>query len=167
MPLIPKTNARHLVAVPGLSSYDAACYLAGVGTIDRFRHAGQVWALAGFEPQLAGSGDYPDRVGCISKQGDPLFRDTLFQMGYRVAQHYAPVGLTFINTLERGKSKVEAIIHVAHRVNRICFHLMQHDEPFENRTTPELDAERAVRWEKFKTTSRQHSRPQGKRNRRR
>jgi hypothetical protein len=67
-----------------------------------------------------------------------------------VAQNYAPVSLTFLDAFDRDKCEVEATIHAAHRVNHICFHLMQNDEPFQDRSTPQLEAERARRWRQFK-----------------
>jgi transposase len=167
MPLVPKTAARHLPAIPGLGVYDAACYLAGLGSVPRFLHAGQVWAFAGFDPLQDGSGDRPERVGHLSKHGDPAFRDALYMMSYRVAQNYAPLTLTFLNAFDRGKSEVEATIHAAHRVNRICFHLMQHDEPFVSHSTDRLDAERVRRWAQFKRLKkrRKSRRTRGKRRR--
>jgi hypothetical protein len=59
--------------------------------------------------------------------------------------HYPPISITFLDAFDRGQCEVEATIHAAHRVNRICFHLMQHDEPFEDQSTPHLEAERARR----------------------
>lgn len=102
-PLVPRTRARHLPAIPGLGDYDAACYLAGVGSVQRFQRAAEVWAFAGYDPIADGSGDRPDRVGQLSKRGDPAFRDALYQMGFRVAQHYAPVSLVFLDAFDRGK----------------------------------------------------------------
>jgi transposase len=169
VPLIPHTPARHLTAVPGLGDMDAAAYLAGVGSIHRFHRAAEVWAFAGFDPIADGSGDHPHRVGHISKHSDPAFRDTMFQMGYRVAQNYAPVSLTFLDAFDRGKSEVEATIHAAHRVNRICFHLMYDDEPFENRSTPQLEAQKTRRWRQFKAEKKRRGsrRKRGKRRSRR
>jgi hypothetical protein len=149
VPLIPLTPARHISAIQGLSDNDAARYLAGVGAARRFHRAAEVWALAGWDPITDGSGDKPDRVGHISKHGDPAFRNALFQMGYRVALHYPPIGLTFLDAIDRGKSEIEATIHAAHRVNRICFHLLKNDEPFQNQSTPQLEAERERRWKLF------------------
>lgn len=169
VPLIPLTPARHLPTLPGLGDMDAAAYLAGVGSIDRFHRAAQVWAFAGYDPISDGSGDRPERVGHLSKHGDPPFRDALFQMGYRVAQNYAPVSLTFLDAFDRGKCEVEATIHAAHRVNRICFHLIKNDEPFEDRSTPQLEAERARRWREFKAEKKRRGsrRKRGKRRSRR
>jgi transposase len=167
MPLVPKTAARHLPAIPGLGDYDAACYLAGIGSAPRFSHAGQVWAFAGFDPIQDGSGDRPERAGHLSKRGDPAFRDALYQMGYRVAQNYAPLSLTFLDAFQRGKCEVEATIHAAHRLNRICFHLVQNDEPFVSRSTDALEAERSRRWAQFTRLKkrRKSRRSRGKRRR--
>ena len=149
-PLIHLTPARHLPPIPGLGDMDAAAYLAGVGSIRRFQHPAQVWAFAGYDPISDGTGDRPERIGRLSKHGDPAFRDALFQMAYRVALNYAPISLTFLDAFDRGKCEVEATIHAAHRLNRLCFHLMQYDEPFENRSTPQLETEKARRWKEFK-----------------
>jgi len=142
--------------------------LAGIGSANRFQRAAEVWALAGFDPVTDGSGDAPDRVGHISKHGDPAFRDTLYQMGYRAALHYAPIGLTFLDAYDRGLSEVEATIHAAHRVNRICFHLVHQDEPFHSQSTPELERERAHRWKLFQAAKkrRRSRRKRGKKRRR-
>jgi len=169
LPLLPHTPARHIPAIPGLGEMDAAAYLAALGSIHRFHRAAEIWAFAGFDPIADGSGDRPDRVGHLSKHGDPAFRDALFQMGYRTALHYSPVSITFLDAFDRGKSEVEATIHAAHRVNRICFHLMKNDEPFENRSTPQLEAEKARRWREFKAEKKRRGsrRKRGKRRSRR
>jgi transposase len=167
IPFVPHTPARHLPAIPGLSDYDAACYLAGLGSIQRFYRAAEVWAFAGFDPLQDGSGDRPDRIGRLSKRGDPAFRDALYQMGYRTALHYAPFTLTFLDAFDRGKCEVEATIHAAHRLNRLCFHLMQNDEPFVNHSTPQIEAEKKRRWSLFKASKKQRAsrRKRGKRRR--
>jgi hypothetical protein len=128
----------------------AASYLAGIGSAERFQSPAQIWAFAGFDPITSGSGDHPDRAGHISKRGDPAFRNTLYQMGYQVSLHYAPVSLTFLDAFDRGHCEIEATIHAAHRVNRICFHLVQHDEPFVDQSTPAQLAQVARRRAAFK-----------------
>ncbi len=169
VPLIPDTPARHIPAIPGLGDMDAAAYYAGLGSPARFYRAAEVWAFAGYDPITDGSGDHPDRVGHLSKHGDPAFRDALYQMGFRTAQNYAPIGITFLDAFDRGKSEVEATIHAAHRVNRICFHLLKNDEPFENQSTPQLEALKARRWRAFKAEKKNRGsrRKRGKRRSRR
>lgn len=165
VPLLPHTPARHLPAIPGLGEMDAAAYLATVGSIHRFHRAAEVWAFVGFDPISDGSGDRPERIGHLSKHGDSASRDSFFQMGYRVAQNYAPVSLTFLDAFDRGKCEIEATLHAAHRTHRICFHLMYNDEPFENRSTPQLEAEKAHRWPQFQAEKKRRGsrRTRGKR----
>jgi transposase len=169
VPLIPQTPARHLPAIPGLGIMDAAAYLAALGSPSRFHRAAEVWAFIGFDPIADGSGDQPERVGRLSKHGDPAARDTLYRMGYHVAQNYAPISITFLDAFDRGKSEVEATIHAAHRLNRICFHLMRNDEPFESQSTPALEGEKARRWREFKAEKKRRGsrRKRGKRRSRR
>ena len=123
---------------------DAGAYFAGIGSPDRFCRAAEIWAFAGFDPIADGSGDRPERAGHLSKRGDPAFRNALYQMGYRTAQNYAPVSISFLDAFDRGQSEVEATIHAAHRVNRICFHLIKNNEPFDNRSTPQLEADKGA-----------------------
>jgi transposase len=149
IPLLPYTPARHLPAIPGLGNMDAAAYQAGLGSIHRFQRDAEVWAFAGFDPITDGTGDHPHRVGHLAKHGDPALRNALFQMGFRVALNYAPLSLTFLDAFDRGQCEVEATIHAAHRLNRLCFHLMKNDEPFENRSTPQQQAEKERRWRLF------------------
>jgi hypothetical protein len=165
IPLLPHTPARHLPAIPGLGEMDAAAYLALLGSAERFHRAAEVWALIGYDPLTDGTGDRPERIGHLSRHGDPAGRDRLYQMGYRVAQNYAPVSLTFLDAFDRGKSEVEATLHAAHRVHRICFHLVQHDEPFEDRSMPQEQAEAARRWAQFRQAKkkRPHRRTRGRR----
>ena len=165
VPLLPHTPAHHLIAIPGLGEMDAAAYLAGLGSPHRFHRAAEVWAFFGFDPIADGSGDKPERVGHLSKHGDPAARDALYQMGFRVAQNYAPISITFLDAFDRGKSEIEATIHAAHRVNRLCFHLIQNDEPFEDRATPQLLGEKTRRWRDFKAEKRRRGsrRKRGKR----
>jgi hypothetical protein len=148
--LVPLTPARHISATPGLSDNDAARYLAIIGSVHRFHRASEVWSLAGFDPITDGSGDKPDRIGHISKRGNSASRDALYQMGFRAALYYAPISLTFLDAYDRGKSEIEATIHAAHRVNRLCFHLVHNDEPFHSQSTPQLEAEKQRRWNAFK-----------------
>ena len=47
----------------------------------------------------------------------------------------------------------------------LCFHLIQNDEPFENRSTPQLMGEKTRRWRDFKAEKRRRGsrRKRGKR----
>ena len=65
------------------------------------------------------------------------------------------------------KCKIAATLHATHRLNRICFHLVQRDEPFVDQATPAQHAERARRWKQFKAAKKQRGNSRRKRGKRR
>lgn len=128
--LVPGSPAQVLTTVPGLSPFLAARYLAYLGHPQRFSSAAQVWAFAGFDPVLQASGDFR-RVGAISKKGNPGLRNTLYQIGFHTAQHIPAIARARQAALKRGLGQVGATIHAAHKANRLCFHLLFHQLPFD------------------------------------
>lgn len=128
--LLPGSSAAVLTSVPGLTPYLAARYLAGIGQATRFDSAAQVWSLAGLDPLSADSGD-TRRAGHISKKGDPAFRDTLYLLGFQTSQACPPIALAKARALERGLGFTGAVLHAAHKANRLCWHLLIHQEPYQ------------------------------------
>ena len=129
--LVPASPAAVLVTVPGMSPYHAARYLAGIGEVERFASADHIWAFAGFDPLLVQSGD-TRRLGQISKRGDPAFRDTLYRIGHSLSRHCPPVTAAFQRAF-RGHPhrRVLATLHAAHKANRLLYHLLLHQEPYD------------------------------------
>lgn len=105
-----------------------------VGTAERFTHADQVWALIGFDVVQTDSGDRR-RLGKLTKQGAPYGRAVLFQLGLSASQACPAVDRAKQRALRRGKSKVEATLHAAHKTNRICSHLYRHQIPYDPEKT--------------------------------
>lgn len=128
--LVPISPARVLTTVPGISPFLAARYLAYLGQPRRFTSASQVWAFAGFDPVSEQSGDFR-RVGSISKKGAPGLRNTLYQIGFHTAQHVPAIARVKQAALKRGLGQVAATIHAANKANRLCFHLLFHQLPFD------------------------------------
>ena len=122
--LVPTSPAAVLVSVPGMSPYYAARYLAGIGDAARFPSADHIWSFAGLDPILIQSGD-TQRLGKISKRGNPTFRDTLAQIGRSLAIHCPPITAAYQRAY-RGQPKrcVLAILHAAHKANRLLYHLL-------------------------------------------
>jgi transposase len=129
--LVLASPAAVLVSVPGMSPYHAARYLAGVGDVARFPSADHIWAFAGFDPILTQSGD-TQRLGQISKRGDPALRDTLGRIGRSLSEHCPPISAAYQRAL-RGhpKRRVLATIHAAHKANRLLYHLLLNQEPYQ------------------------------------
>ena len=128
--LVPDSPAAVLTTVPGISPFLAAGYLCYVGHYQRFENAGQIWDLAGLAPDEDSSGD-SKRMGKISKRGAPGFRDILFLIGQHTSQNVAAIGRARAAARARGKGHVGAVLHAAHKANRLCYRLLYNQVPFD------------------------------------
>src|SRR5512145_451138 len=93
--------------------------------------ADPIWAFAGFDPVLVQSGD-TSRLGHISKHGDPALRDTLYHIGHSLTRHCPPITEAFHRAYHGHRNRrVLAILHAAHKANRLLYHLLLHQEPYD------------------------------------
>jgi hypothetical protein len=145
--LVPHTPAQWVDSVPGISPLLAARYLAPIGDVQAFTTASQIWALAGYDLVTAESGD-TKRVGHITKRGSPALRDTLYQIGFHTASRCPPIGTAFLAARTRGLGETAAVIHAAHKANRLCFTLVRDQRPY-SPATPEQEAQFQQRWHRF------------------
>ena len=128
--LVPYSPAAVLTTVPGIGAYLAAQYLAYVVDPHRFEHADQIWSLAGFDVQQDDSGDRR-RTGRITRRGNPAFRNVLFSIGLNTSQYCPAIARTRKRALQHGKKHIGAIIHAAHKANRLCFFLLLHQVSYD------------------------------------
>ncbi len=155
--LVPTTDARFLVSVPGIGPLLAASYLAYIGKAAFFPSANQIWALAGYDLVTEQSGDAV-RIGHITKRGSPALRDTLFQIGFHAARRCPPIGETYLAARQRGLRETAATIHAAHKANRLCFTLLREQRPY-TPASPAQEAQFQKHWRSFQqrtATQRQH-----------
>lgn len=137
--LLPQTRGQILTSVPGISPILAARYLAGIGEVSRFAAARQIWSFAGFDLNVADSGNLRPS-GSISQRGSPYLRNTLYQMGYLATLHCPDAIRLYTSARDRGLDEVPATIHVANKVNRICFALLSSQQPYRSPLTSEQEA---------------------------
>jgi transposase len=128
--LVPGSPAAVLTSFPGVHAYLAAQYLAYVGEVQRFQNADQIWALAGFDVAQDESGDRR-RKGHISRRGEPGFRLVLFTLGLTTSQACPVIAQAKQRAQRHGKGSIGAVIHAAHKANRICYHLLRQQEPYD------------------------------------
>jgi transposase len=155
--LVPHTDARFLDSIPGVSMLFAARYQAAIVSVDRFSKSSQIWALAGFDLVSDESGD-TKRLGKITKRGQPTFRDALYQIGYHTSRHCPPIGHTYLDARQRGLDQTRAVIHAAHKANRLCFTLLREHRPYRP-VSSEEQVRFQRRWKAFHGKS-QRRRPQ-------
>jgi transposase len=122
--LVPNTIAAVLTSIPGISNFLAAQYLAYIISPFRFNHPDEIWCLAGFDVNRDDSGDRR-KIGRISKRGDPGLRRLLFQIGLNTSVHCPPIAAAKRRALSHGKDRIGAVLHAAHKANRLCFTLLK------------------------------------------
>ncbi len=128
--LVPGSPAAVLTTVPGIGVYTAAQYVAFVGDVWRFQSADQIWSLAGYDLIQDDSGDRR-RVGHITRRGDGAFRQLLYTIGVTMAKDCPPIAAARRHALQHGKGKVGASLHAAHKANRLLFHLLRDQCPYD------------------------------------
>jgi transposase len=128
--LVPDTSAAVLMTIPGVSALLAARYLAHLGHHQRFNSAAQIWSLAGFDPITQQSGD-SRHIGHISRKGPPGLRDTLYLIGLHTAQNVPAIAQVKQRATTRHLGDVGATLHAANKANRMCYHLLFHQLPFD------------------------------------
>lgn len=69
---------RRLMTMPGVGPLTALAFSATIGDPARFKHSASVGAYLGLTPRRYSSGE-TDRMGRISRCGDPLVRSYLFE----------------------------------------------------------------------------------------
>lgn len=152
------SDARFLDSVPGISPLLAARYLTAIIAVSRFPSAAHIWAFAGYDLVTDESGD-TKRLGKITKRGAPTFRDALYQIGYHTARHCPSIGHTFLDARQRKLDQTLAVIHAAHKANRLCFALLRDQRPYRP-VSPEEQARFHRRWQAFHKKGRRRRRPQ-------
>ncbi len=128
--LVPGSPAEVLTTVPGIAIYTAARYVAFVGDAWRFQHADQIWSMVGYDLIRDDSGDRR-RVGKITRRGDGAFRQLLFSIGVTMAKDCPAIAAAKRHALQHGKGKVGAILHAAHKANRLLFRLLRDQVPYD------------------------------------
>lgn len=146
-PLVLETPARHLLSIRGVSPLWAAYYLDLVHYPPRFAWPDQIWAYVGFDTVLKQSGDSnPDQRFVISRRGEAFYRHALTWMSNLAAGHHPTFGQRFVAAEQRGLGMWGAAIHVAHYLNRVCFHLILNDEPLRDKVHPDDYARWRAYW---------------------
>jgi transposase len=130
--LVEHSQAAVLTTIPGMSAVLAARYIGQIGPIGRFTSPAQIWAFAGCEPTLNDSGDHRGQVS-LSHKGAPSLRDTLYLIGFHTAKRCPAIRRAQQRALTHGKGRVGAVLHAAHKANRMCFHLYTTQQPYDPR----------------------------------
>jgi transposase len=77
--------AGRLMTHPGVGPVTSLAFVLIIGPVERFQHSKQVVSYLGLNPQEHSSGG-KQRLGSISKQGNPMMRSLLVEAGHTAAR---------------------------------------------------------------------------------
>lgn len=117
--------ASPIMTIPGISYTTAAFILAEIGDITRFESSSQLLAFAGLDPSTYQSGKFESKHAVMVKHGSKYLRWALMQAAHTVCLR----DITFKNFRDKkraeGKHYYVAMSHVAKKLLRVIFHLIQ------------------------------------------
>jgi len=83
-------SAVRLMTHPGVGPITSLAFVLTIGPVDRFQRSRQWVSYLGLNPQEHSSGGR-QRLGSISKQGNPMMRSLLVEAGHTAARFDAPL----------------------------------------------------------------------------
>lgn len=119
-----------LSSIKGVGLMSSAMIVSVFDSFRNFVNAKQVSSFVGIAPAPYESGTSVKRRGAISKQGSPLARKLLFMATLSGMRFNELLKTHYVRLLEKGKSKKQAMIAVAHKLLRIAFGVLKHKKPF-------------------------------------
>jgi transposase len=125
---------ERLQSVPGVGPLVAFAFAAHVGA-ERFENSGQVSNYLGLVPKVYISGDTV-RYGKITKRGNGYLRALLVQAAWALVRTKKMDKLKErfeYMTIEKSKSKKQAIVAVARRIAELLYTLMRDGSRYESR----------------------------------
>jgi transposase len=131
-----KEDVQIISSIDGISEKGAALISVQLGEITRFQNCKQIVAFTGLDPKVEESGTSVKKKGSISKKGNPILRETLFQSAWFVyMQAVKGKGDTiFVNLVERLKEKnkhyYQVLCAIAHKLIGIIFALLKKKEKY-------------------------------------
>ena len=89
-----KPTAVRLMTHPGVGPVTSLAFVLTIGPVDRFQRSRQLVSYLGLNPQEHSSGG-KQRLGSISKQGNPMMRSLLVEAGHTAARFDPQLGRVY------------------------------------------------------------------------
>jgi transposase len=120
-----------LTSITGVGVQSAAILLAEIGAIERYASARQLAAAAGVTPQERLSGTTVHGKTRLCKIGNVRLRRALYYPSLSLIRHCEPIQRWRNQLLQRGKTKMQVVGAVMHKLIRIVFGILKSRTPFD------------------------------------
>jgi transposase len=125
--------AQHqlLTSIVGVGDASAAILLAEIGAIERYASARQLAAAAGVTPQERLSGTTVNGKTRLCKIGNVRLRTALYYPALTLIRYCEPIQVWRNRLLQDGKTKMQVVGAVMHKLIRIVFGVLKSRTPFD------------------------------------
>ena len=120
-----------LNSIPGVGLKVIAMIIAFYDSFKSFDSAKKVVSFAGIAPSPYESGTSIKRRGGISKKGNSLIRKIIYMATLSATLFNPLVKQKYQRLIQRGKSKMTALIAAANKLLRIAFGVLKSQKPFD------------------------------------
>jgi transposase len=119
-----------ILSIPGVGYILGAIILAEIGSIENFATPAKLLAFAGLEPSTYQSGKFTANDTPMVKRGSKYLRWALIQAARLVAYRDETFGAYYLKKKAEGKHFYVIMSHVAKKLVRVLFHLLNSGEEF-------------------------------------
>lgn len=117
-------------SVPGIGIWLGAIIISEIGDITRFTSSTKLLAFAGLDPSVRQSGNFNATNTKISKRGSKHLRYAINRAAQLIIWNDDTFYQYYTTKLAQGKSYLNAIGHVSHKLTRVIFKLLTTNTTF-------------------------------------
>ena len=114
-----------ICSIPGIGTWLGAIIISEIGDISRFSSPKKLLAFAGLDPSVRQSGNFNATNTKLSKRGSKHLRYAIVRASQLIIWHDETFYKYYSMKLAQGKSYLNAIGHVSHKLTRIIFKLLK------------------------------------------
>lgn len=130
--LLADTPGQVLTSLPGVAAVRAAAFAAHTLPMERWATPERLYSATGLAPAAYQSSTI-NRRGRISRQGLPEHRDALMGIAWGLSQNSLSFKARDAELRARGMRPIQARVALARHACRLCWRLLQTQEPFDER----------------------------------
>jgi transposase len=123
-------EVKLLESIPGIGTFSAIGLFVEIGNIERFTSAKKLASFFGLHPMFKESGDGTWGMR-MSKEGRSQPRAILFMSSLVAVQYNPVIQKTFVDNLNKGKCKMDALGVCMHKLLRIIYGILKTHTPFD------------------------------------
>ena len=117
-------------SIPGIGIWLGAIIISEIGDINRFSSPKKLLAFAGLDPSVRQSGNFNATNTKISKRGSRHLRYAIGRASQLIIWNDDTFHQYYTTKLAQGKSYLNAVGHVSHKLTRVIFTLLKTNTTF-------------------------------------